>query len=199
MNPHGFDENLFRGIPAGSSRGPGSFFTSLIVHTALVALALLATPQLIVTNKPFHVSATLIAPPEEKPAPKRVTPPPVLQAEAPPPRALRELPRPGYTGAERGDPAACADRPVRGQHAAARRSQTAGRAGAASRFRHSARSGAGYSSGCAGRFGRLRRACIGAATGSHGPRDSNRRIRRNGGDGSAIGAHLHRQGDPGRV
>ncbi|SRR5579883_177971 len=94
MNPHGFDENLFRGIPAGSSRGPGSFFTSLIVHTALVALALLATPQLIVTNKPFHVSATLIAPPEEKPAPKRVTPPPVLQAEAPPPRALRELPRP---------------------------------------------------------------------------------------------------------
>jgi len=95
MNPTGFDEILFRGIPQSRDRGPGSHFTSLLIHVAAVALLLVAAPKLILNNAALRFNTTLIAPGEPPEVVKRVPPPvPAVKVATTTPRELRPLPRP---------------------------------------------------------------------------------------------------------
>lgn len=84
---------LFRGIPPAPKRGPRNFVASLSIHVAAVGFLLVAAPQLVFHNAAPRYDTTLIAPPEEKPAPKPVERR-VIEKAAPVARSLRPLPRP---------------------------------------------------------------------------------------------------------
>ena len=95
MHPNRFDEILFRGIPDSPNHSSSTFFTSLCVHVAGLAVLLVATPQIVVQIQPrLRFNTTLIAPPvpQQIPEPEPVRAPAVIAA-APLPRPLRPLPR----------------------------------------------------------------------------------------------------------
>lgn len=92
MNPNGFDEILFRGIPPAPNHGPKSFVTSLSVHMAAVGLLLVAAPELVLHSASPRFNTTLVAPAEAKPVPKPVQRI-AVEKPAPPARSLRSLPR----------------------------------------------------------------------------------------------------------
>ena len=92
MNPTGFDQILFRGIPRSPNRGPGTFFTSLAIHVAGLLVLLLAAPQ-IINKAALHIHTTLIAPLQPEPVAKP-EPPRVVAKAQPQPQPLRPLPRP---------------------------------------------------------------------------------------------------------
>jgi TonB family protein len=98
MNPNGFDEILFRGIPPAPNRGPKSFLTSLVLHAMVVGLVLVLAPAIVLQEAAPRFSLTLVAPVESKPVESKPAPKPVQTAKvekpAEPVRALRPLARP---------------------------------------------------------------------------------------------------------
>ena len=95
MNPTGFDELLFRGIPRAPHRRSARFFSSLCIHVVGLALLLALAPQIVISGRAPRFNTTLIAP-AEPPAPPKPVPAAVVVEKSPAPKpapVLRPVPR----------------------------------------------------------------------------------------------------------
>ena len=93
MNPDGFDDILFRGIPANANRRSPRFLTSACIHLGGLGLVLAIVPRMVMPSQAVRFSTTLIAPVEVKTQPKPVQAAVAIPKAPTPPPVLRPLPR----------------------------------------------------------------------------------------------------------